>query len=246
MDDIDVLLPFDEHERAVAALEAGDWKVYQGPHRHIYDTVLMHPDVPDLPLELHRGLSSWRNRSNALTVDALWSRRLPMTYFGTEAFGLPPEEDLVALAAHAGKPFHTYGRLMWVVDLAMVVRAAGPGFDWDRVGAFARAARCRTSLAVGLRLAGRLGLAAPEELLVLPRGRVRGEALRMILDERWPVTDLDEATRHRMRYALSDSAVRQVTMLVGEITANGARGAPIRAARLAYFGARRWLRPRHL
>jgi hypothetical protein len=244
MDDIDVLLPAHQHDQAVALLETAGWEVYRSEHSHVYDTVLLHPGVPDLPLELHRGLSSWRDRSNNLTVDALWTRRLPTTCLGTDAFGLPPEEELVALAAHAGKPFHSFSRLMWVVDLAVVVRAAGPAFDWDRVAAFAREARCPTALAIGLRLASRLGLTAPDELLVLPRSWVRADAFNLVLDERWPVETFDDAVRHRMRYALSDGHVHHARMLAGEVTLGGWHHAPVRMARLAHSGARRWIRSR--
>ncbi|HEX9549347.1 MAG TPA: hypothetical protein VF942_18540 [Acidimicrobiales bacterium] len=37
------------------------------------------------------------------------------------AFGLPIEEELLALAAHAGKPFHQFQHLIWSVDIAVVM-----------------------------------------------------------------------------------------------------------------------------
>ncbi len=81
-------------------------------------------------------------------------------------------------------------------------------------------------------------------MLVLPGGRVRADALELILDEHWPVMRY-EPIRHRMRYALSGRRSHQAMMLIGELTVTGGRDTPGRAARLAFVAARRWLRARH-
>ena len=115
-----------------------------------YDTVLSHPEIPSFLLEVHYGLEEASERPTALDSDRLWGQRQPLECAGTSAFGLPPAEEIVVLAAHAGKPHHRFVRLVWMADLAMIVRHAersGIAIDWDRVLHVARAARgaCRWS-----------------------------------------------------------------------------------------------------
>src|SRR4051812_7344748 len=66
MDDIDVLLPPEQHARGKQALERAGWSALDREGRH-HDTVLLHPHVPDLALELHLGLESWRDQAHHLT-----------------------------------------------------------------------------------------------------------------------------------------------------------------------------------
>lgn len=188
MDDIDVLLPRRHHGAAMAALARAGWTVRRPGARDRYDTVLAHPAVPTLPLELHYGLQSFYERASRIDVDALWHRRIPVRLGGVGAYGLAAEDELLMLAAHAAKPFHTYLRLIWAVDLAVAVgrstdqgdtadgnraeehqtpqgaegeRVKGNGVDWRLLVDRAASWRCRTALAVGLQLAARLGAAVP-------------------------------------------------------------------------------------
>src|SRR5581483_8098946 len=115
-----------------------------------YDTCLVRDDVPDLFVELHWDLAASHERGNDLRAETLWKRRVAARMKGIDAFGLPPELELVALASHAGKPYHHFRRLMWSVDLAVVIDSATPALDWDEVAAIAWQHKCRTVLAVGL------------------------------------------------------------------------------------------------
>ncbi len=239
MDDVDLIVPRDEHDRAVAVLGSVGWRAPRRAGAH-YDTFLVHRDVPDLPLEVHWDLETWRHRPTPLRGDDLWQARIESEIFGVPAFGLPPEVELVALAIHAGKPYHYFQRLIWSVDLAVVVERAGPALDWDRLAALARKWRAITVLAVGLRHARRLGARIPDELLHLPRSNARRGALAPLLDERWPVMGFEPAVAHRLRYGLWDSWVRVAALMLGEITATGLRDAPGRAGRVARSAARRW------
>jgi len=238
MDDIDLLLPVG-YDRGVAALEGAGWKVWQGRPGAQYDTVLYHPRVPHLPLELHRRLDVWRHRSNHLTAVGLWRRRQLFDCFGTPAFGLPPEEELVALAAHAGKPFHQFQRLIWSVDLAVVVAGAGSNLDWDRVAHLTRRHGCSTVVAVALGQARRLGATVPDKLLVVPSGRTRSAALAPLVDETWPLLSDRDALHRGLRFVLSDTRRSRVLLAMGEITKEGAVGMPRSAAKLALKGVRR-------
>jgi hypothetical protein len=233
MDDIDLLLPPDQHQAGIDALTGAGWHVWRGNARHDHDTVLHHASVPHLPVELHRGLESWRDRAHGLGARELWARRTPMDCLGVATFGLPVEDELVMLAAHAAKPFHCFHRLIWSVDLAVAIGTAGDTLDWDLVRARAHDARCATALAVGLRHAQRLGAVVPEELVALPASAWRRAGLAPVLDEGWPFLAGDERTAHRLRYALPDARRDRALLAVGEVAARGPAHIPARAVQLA-------------
>jgi hypothetical protein len=176
-----------------------------------YDTVLDHPEVPSLFLEVHFGLEGGAGSVTALNPEALWARRQPLECAGTPAFGLPPAEELVVLAAHAGKPYHRFVRMVWMADLAMILGHAqtqGAAVDWDRVHGVARAARCVTVVGAALEMARRAGVDAPAGLFPLPtRGR-RGDTMRRLLSVTWPLTQR-ELPDDQFNYALTDGLARR-------------------------------------
>jgi Uncharacterised nucleotidyltransferase len=216
MEDIDLLLPRRHHQRALAALAAAGWRVVRpgGPDR--YDAVLVHDEVPSLSLELHYGLEGTSQRVTALDPEALWERRQPIACAGTPAFGLPLTDELVVLAAHAGKPHHGFGRLAWTADLAMIVGDAaerGTPVDWERVHALAVAARCRTVVGAALALAGRVGVEPPPGLFALPAGGWRGVALDQLVSVTWPLSHL-ELPGYHLNYALTDAPAQRLKILL--------------------------------
>jgi hypothetical protein len=216
MEDIDLLLPRRDHAHALAALAAAGWRVVRPGGADRYDTVLLHDDVPSLSLELHYGLEGASQRVTALDPETLWQHRRPIACAGTPAFGLPLADELVVLAAHAGKPHHGFVRLAWIADLAMIVGDAderGTPVDWERVSAVARAARCETVLAAALAMAGRIGVEPPAGLFPLPTGRWRAEALDRLLSVTWPLTHLGLPGYH-LNYALTDAPARRLKILL--------------------------------
>jgi hypothetical protein len=216
MEDIDVLLPRREHQRALAALAGAGWRVVRAGGGDHYDTVLAHDNVPSLVLELHYGLEGTSQRVTALDPGALWERRQPIACAGTPAFGLPLADELVVLAAHAGKPHHGFVRLAWIADLAMIVGDAaerGTPVDWDRVRAVAEDARCVTVLSAALALARRAGVDTPAELFPLPTRGWRGEAMDHLLSVTWPLTHL-ELPGYHLNYALTDGPARRLKILL--------------------------------
>jgi hypothetical protein len=214
MDDIDLLLPRADHQRALRALHGAGWQVTRPGAGGHYDTVLAHPDVPSFLLEVHYGLEEASERSTTLDSDALWALRQPLECAGTMAFGLPPVEEIVVLSVHAGKPHHRFVRLVWMADLAMIVGHAARNdiaIDWERVLAVARAARCATVVGAALAMAGRAGLDAPIGLFPLPARGQRGDAVRRLLSVTWPLTQLD-LTDYQFNYALTDGPARRARM----------------------------------
>ncbi len=229
MDDIDLLLPPTEHGRALRALQAVGWQVARPASIDRYDTVLTHPEVPSLFLELHYGLEQGTQRLTALDPLALWKRRQPARHAGTPAFGLSPTEELVALAAHAGKPHHRFVRLVWIADLAMIVHDAdrrGTPVDWHAVRALAREARCSTLVGAALAMTRRAGAEVPLGLFPLPTRGWRGESMQRMLAETWPLAERDHPG-YRLDYALTvtdDPAQRMKILLVRLASGHGIRG----------------------
>jgi hypothetical protein len=237
MEDIDVLLPTRDHPRALHALQAAGWEIRRPSGSDLYDTALVHPDVPSLSLELHYALEAPSQRVTALDVGALWARREPIDCAGTPAFGLPLDDELVVLAAHAGKPHHGFVRLAWIADLAMVVRDAetrGKPVDWDAVRRRAEDGRCRTVVAAALALARRVGVASPGEMFPLPtRGR-RGDVMARLLDVRWPLTHL-ALPGYRLNAALADDRLRRLKIgVVLRASGHGIGGRVLRATGQAH------------
>jgi hypothetical protein len=212
MDDIDLLLPRADHQRAVHALGDAGWQVALPGGRHTNATVLTHGGVPSLFLEVHYALEGASQRVTALDPSMLWAMRQPMECLGTTAFGLPPAEELVVLAAHAGGPHHRFARLIWMADLAMIVGASashGTAVNWDRVRAVAEAAQCVAVVGAALEMARRAGLDVPAGLFSLPaRGR-RGDIVSQLLSISWPLTHL-ELPGWQFRYALADGRAQRV------------------------------------
>ena len=217
MEDLDVYLPRHEHQPALRVLEAAGWRVVRGGGFDRYDTVLRHPEVPALALELHYGFEAWYKRTTAIDAAELWRRRVPVDVLGTPAFGLPPVEELVALAQHAGKPFHSFSRLIWIADLGMVVgdcEDRGVGVDWEAVAALARRGRCTAVVTTALRMARRVGVDVPASAFGPVPPRWRAEALVRLEEPSWPLSCSDEEI-FTLRFALADSRLRRLGLLVG-------------------------------
>lgn len=217
MGDIDLLLPAGAHRSALGHLAGAGWELVRPRTVDHYDAVLRHPSVPDLSLELHARQEVPHRRVTRVDAGRLWDRRVPMTVAGTAAFVLPPEEELAALARHAGKPGHGFRRLSWIADLAMAAggwAALGRPVDWDRVRALAHAWRCTTVVEVALQLAARTGLPVPPGGAGLPQGGWRGGALAPLLDPGWPI-DNGAAEEWVLRYALTDMPAARLRLLVG-------------------------------
>lgn len=242
MDDVDLVMPRDRVDAALAVLRGAGWRTAPVPGRH-HETVLVHPQVPGLPLELHRSLSTWPDRSNRLDPSVLWARREPCVVAGVPAFGLQLEDELVVLAAHAGKPFHVFERLIWSVDIAVAIgdaAARGVAIDWDTVLDNARRARARTALAVALVHAARLGATSPAELRRLPATGARRAALEPLCSPQWPLVVRDQGVRNRLRYALVDDPWLRVRLLATGVRREGPIGTARNAAGLAVRALRRW------
>ncbi len=212
MDDLDLLLPSEHHDQALNALVAAGWTVSRPRSRGWYDTQLRHSEVPAMPLELHYGLDGWHERSNRLHPRWLWEQRVPIDCLGTAAFGLPLEVELVSLAAHAGKPYHGFDRMIWLADLAMILSDAG-AISWNEVERLATVKQCVTVVNVALHMASRMGVELPDGRFVLPESGWRSVPLRRLQAANWPVSPMQG--RFHIRFVLADTARWRLQLLAG-------------------------------
>lgn len=173
-----------------------------------------------------------------MSMKAIWDRRLPADVMGTSCYGLPREIEFVALVAHAGKPFHAFSRLIWIVDLAVV---AADGLDWDEVSRLATKWRCRTMLAVALSQASRIGLSGPPDLLRVSASGLRLAALEPARDVTWPLRGPLMADRTRLRYALADRWTRRIILFLGASATSSIREW-FRGYGLDFIRALKWIR----
>jgi hypothetical protein len=104
---------------------------------------------PGMLVELHGSLLPGPF-SFALEMDELWSRRQTIDLLGREVPSMAAEDLLLLLCAHGAK--HLWQRLMWVCDVAELVRAQ-PGLCWERAFERARQLHAKGMLLLGLRLA---------------------------------------------------------------------------------------------
>src|SRR5581483_1496930 len=238
MSDIDIIVPSTVHAESVAAMEAAEWKVVPS-HSGRYDTALSHDGLPGIAVELHFGLEVWQHRANALSSDELWKRRQPAELFGTPVFILADVDEVVALAAHAGKPWHGFTRLLWATDLAVIT----PEADWGAIRERAMETECKTVVAVALRQAALVGAEPPWWVTELPASGARRRAIDEVLDPDWPIVEETLNLQARLRYALTDRPRRAGTLFIGELldTPSGRRLEQTKVSfRLATRVARHW------
>ena len=113
-------------------------------------------------VELH-----WAITSNtfpfALDPAALWVGAETVSLEGTPLPNMSPEDLLLVLAVHGAK--HHWGKLMWICDIAEVVRSYADKLDWSRLMTRARSLGAARILSLALCLArDLLGAAVPEDV----------------------------------------------------------------------------------
>ena len=106
-------------------------------------------------VEVHWQLTSRPVYRPALDVRRAWTRALPLDGAGPRAMRLAPADELRYLCVHLAAE-HGMSRLIWLVDIAALVRSLGGDWDWEGFTAETIAARAATPVAVALRRASEL------------------------------------------------------------------------------------------
>ena len=174
--DVDILVPTAHAHEAIDALAATGWAPVGTTPRTLREVHLRRLPAwgfarpGGYAVDLH-----WHMLHQASQPDsdaALWARSVPARIVGQATRVLCPEDQLFHTCAH-GMQARVSDRFSWPADSTWILRAAGGGFDWDRVVTRARHARLGLPLALCLRfLARELALPVPAAALAaLQRGR---------------------------------------------------------------------------
>lgn len=114
----------------------------------------------------------------ARDAGGFWRRSRDVTIEGLQVPTLAPADQFVHLCAHVH--YHGYTRLVWLSDLAFLVRDHGDAVDWDQVVHTVRLEEAQVPVYFTTRiLEAMLGVAAPAEVLE----QVRPDRLRMAAHE---------------------------------------------------------------
>ncbi|HKQ59952.1 MAG TPA: nucleotidyltransferase family protein, partial [Candidatus Polarisedimenticolaceae bacterium] len=138
VDDVDLLLRFEQLEPALAALEGAGWRVASDAARTHFVRSSHHlpltaPGPIPVELELHWSLA----QEQRFHVDpaGLIARALPLDVGGRSVLRLEDHDAATHLLLHHFTHYFDR-RLKWLLDL--VALAGQPGFDWERVVGRAR------------------------------------------------------------------------------------------------------------
>jgi Uncharacterised nucleotidyltransferase len=167
--DLDILVREQDSMRAKDLLLASGYRpLYPQPAeqeaayyglRKVYELVREDGRVV---VELHWAITS-RTFPFPLDPASLWVEAETVFLKGTPVRNLGPEDLLLVLSAHGAK--HHWGKLMWICDIAEVVRSYADKVDWSRLMTRARSIGATRMLALALFLARDLhGAAVPEDV----------------------------------------------------------------------------------
>jgi hypothetical protein len=179
MSDVDLLVPRDRALEAVERLVADGWRpaiARSGPRTEADlddEHAILLRTKGNSELDLH-----WRaliHGGGQASDDALWDRVQEVGVNGVRTHVLAPEDHVHHACSHA-TTWTAAGRVDWIADAALILRAVGSEFKWSRVVELARLDRSELPVRT---LTGALGevLGTPEPKRELRELRVRRPAI---------------------------------------------------------------------
>ena len=181
--DLDILVRPEEFDRAAAVLARVGYRTGDSLTRDYQREFSHHleyagPGLP--PLELH--FRTYAGFGAELPAGALFDRATPFVLGSGVSVLVPaPEDEFVYLSVHAAG--HSFIRLVWVYDLALLVRKH-PSLDWNRVAATAAQFGVIAPVAYAIRLLQLwLGVTIEGLPLALQHRNARSRMADWLLDE---------------------------------------------------------------
>jgi hypothetical protein len=131
MEDIDVLVPRHDFERAINVLRRAGWTagradIPPGGLRAVHAEHLQHPEGGQ-SLDLHRYALA-----QAASDDAFWSAAVEIELLQVPTRVLCPADQLLHVAVH-GARWNPVPPVRWLADAVVIERSAGADLDWDRL-----------------------------------------------------------------------------------------------------------------
>jgi hypothetical protein len=175
--DLDILVREQDAVRAKDLLLSLGYRLYEKSAedeiafhtlRQVYELVRLDGRVA---VELHWAITS-QTFYFPLDPASLWEQVETVSLNGTPVRNLGPEDLLMVLCVHGAK--HHWGRLMWICDIAELLRAYSQKIDWARLMNRARTLGGVRMLSLGLLLArDLLGAKIPVDVLQQTQGGPR-------------------------------------------------------------------------
>ena len=149
--DIDMLIHSDDLSQAHELLLRMGFTSYEEYRTNVtntkrtgYNYVLSRPDSwLEIPIELHTAPHPSEIGTD-FDVDSLWLEAQHIEVCGESTLTLHPIDHLLYLCWHYR--FHGFTRLLWLYDLVVILRAAGPELDWIELVQAARSQHLATTL----------------------------------------------------------------------------------------------------
>jgi hypothetical protein len=167
MEDVDILVPRADADRALTALVAAGWLTE--PRRLRSEHAQAVYDGAGHVLDLH-----WFSLAQSGSDDGFWERSVEIEMHGMKTRALCPADQLLHVAAHGGE-WGLIPPVRWMADAAAIDRSGS--LDWEVFVAEAIARRMTVLLAAALeQLVGAVDLPVPTGVFALldeaPKGRL--------------------------------------------------------------------------
>jgi hypothetical protein len=154
--DLDLVVRPRDFERAVSCLCALGYVRHEGAADPDLERVrwqreahLLPATLPAVMIELHTALFDEADAAR-LPLEDVFARSRLQTIFGVPMRVMAAEDQVLYLCCHGAR--HVWSRLLWVCDLAAVIRR-DPTLDWQAAASRAAAIDATGRLALGLHLA---------------------------------------------------------------------------------------------
>lgn len=170
MSDIDLLVRRADVGHVIQILRALGFAPAEGLARPtgfyaLTSAVVVYAQANGITIEVHWELFGTAAYRAALPAPRVWHGAQPLEYLGQPVYGLDLGDELRYLCVHAAAQ-HRLARLIWLADIAELVRSLPDGWDWPAFAAATRAAGTALPVAVALAFCHEaLGLALPSGIL---------------------------------------------------------------------------------
>ena len=179
IDDVDILVPTRDAERAVNTLRGRGWSVPAGIalHRVIRSRHAARLRGPGgAEIDLH-----WRVLPESVRDGDFWSGAAPAFLGNAPTLAPGPTEQLLHACAD-GMTLGSGAALLWIADAAAILRDAGSDLDWSRLVSGAAERKVTVRVATSLALVRELvGVPIPDRVLAQLNAAPSGPRERLLL-----------------------------------------------------------------
>ena len=216
LDDVDLLVPREQRDRAIALLEGAGWRGPSEPERthwfrSSFELPLASPGPVPVAFEIHWSLG--QAKRYRVDAGALFRRAVPAEVAGRGVLRLEDHDAVAHLLLHHVQHYFDR-RLKWIVEIGRIARQAG--FRWSEVAARLESWGGRGAAGLALAHVGKL---FPDIATTEARAAIPLDAWRSVIG--WPLRsghplDYYRGTRRRtVQLVLAAAALEHPSELPG-------------------------------